>query len=76
MSADFGGIPRYLGNYFLGDNLGSGYSGSIFRATHIHTGEIVALKVQHVNHECPTNRYERHLYPSLQGVTCPGRCGC
>ncbi|KAF8208867.1 kinase-like domain-containing protein [Mycena galopus ATCC 62051] len=60
-------IPRYIGNYYLGENLGSGYSGSIFRATHIHTGELVALKVQHVNHECPTNRYERHLYPSLQG---------
>jgi hypothetical protein len=43
-------------------------TGSIFRATHIHTGELVALKVQHVNHECPTNRYERHLYPSLQGT--------
>ncbi|KAJ7069850.1 kinase-like domain-containing protein [Mycena amicta] len=60
-------IPRYLANYYLGDNLGSGYSGSIFRATHIHTGAVVALKVQHVNHECPTNRYERHFYPSLQG---------
>lgn len=23
--------------------------------------------MQHVNHECPTNRYERHLYPLLQG---------
>ncbi|KAJ7134548.1 kinase-like domain-containing protein [Mycena epipterygia] len=65
--SDFGSIPRYIGNYYLGENLGSGYSGSIFRATHIHSGEVVALKVQHVNHECPTNRYERHLYPSLQG---------
>ncbi|KAJ6512211.1 kinase-like domain-containing protein [Mycena vitilis] len=65
--SEYGSIPRYIGNYYLGDNLGSGYSGSIFRATHIHTGEVVALKVQHVNHECPTNRYERHLYPSLQG---------
>ncbi|KAJ7935573.1 kinase-like domain-containing protein [Mycena leptocephala] len=65
--SEFGSIPRYIGNYYLGENLGSGYSGSIFRATHIHTGELVALKVQHVNHECPTNRYERHLYPSLQG---------
>ncbi|KAJ7095934.1 kinase-like domain-containing protein [Mycena belliarum] len=65
--SDLGAIPRYIGNYYLGENLGSGYSGSIFRATHVHTGEVVALKVQHVNHECPTNRYERHLYPSLQG---------
>ncbi|KAJ6619462.1 kinase-like protein [Mycena sp. CBHHK59/15] len=65
--SEYGAIPRYIGNYYLGDNLGSGYSGSIYRATHIHTGQVVALKVQHVNHECPTNRYERHLYPSLQG---------
>ncbi|KAJ7644075.1 kinase-like domain-containing protein [Roridomyces roridus] len=60
-------IPRRIGNYYLSDNLGSGYSGSIFRATQVHTGQVVALKVQHVNHECPTNRYERGFYPSLQG---------
>ncbi|TFK40583.1 kinase-like domain-containing protein [Crucibulum laeve] len=59
-------IPRVLANWWLNENLGSGYSGSIFRATHVHTGQVVALKVQHVNHECPTNRYERHLYPLLQ----------
>lgn len=41
--------------------------GSIFKATHLHTRQQVALKIQYVNHECPTNRYERHLYPLLQG---------
>jgi casein kinase 1 len=41
--------------------------GSIFRASNIYTGQVVALKVQHVNHECPTNWYERNIYPSLQG---------
>ncbi|KAF8631803.1 hypothetical protein AX17_005018 [Amanita inopinata Kibby_2008] len=61
------GIPRFIGNWSLQDNLGSGYSGSIFRARHIHTGQIVALKVQNVDHECPTNQYERYLYPLLQG---------
>lgn len=25
------------------------------------------MKVQDVDHECPTNRYERNFYPSLQG---------
>ncbi|KIK07961.1 hypothetical protein K443DRAFT_672843 [Laccaria amethystina LaAM-08-1] len=60
-------IPRCIANWWLNDKLGAGYSGSIFRATHLHTRQIVALKVQYVNHECPTNRYERHLYPLLQG---------
>jgi casein kinase 1 len=41
--------------------------GSIFRANNLHTGQVVALKVQRVDHECPTNIYERHLYPMLQG---------
>ena len=43
------------------------FLGSIYRATHIHTKQVVALKVQDVNHECPSNRYERRLYPLLQG---------
>ncbi|KAF5382612.1 hypothetical protein D9615_002968 [Tricholomella constricta] len=60
-------FPQSIGNWWLGRNLGSGYSGSIFKAQHIHTKQIVALKVQHVDHECPTNRYERGLYPHLQG---------
>lgn len=46
---------------------GLSVTGSIFKATHLHTHQVVALKVQYVNHECPTNRYERHLYPLLQG---------
>ncbi len=76
--------PNVIGNWWLGENLGSGYSGvsqgtynflhvynmhigSIWRAQNIHNGEVVALKVQDVDHECPTNRYERAFYPSLQG---------
>ena len=42
-------------------------AGAIFRASNIHTGQVVALKMQYVNHECPTNRYERGFYPALQG---------
>jgi casein kinase 1 len=42
-------------------------SGSIFKATHIHTRQVVALKIQYVHHENPTNKFERHLYPLLQG---------
>ncbi|KAH7884986.1 kinase-like domain-containing protein [Phlebopus sp. FC_14] len=60
-------IPRRLGNYWLERLLGSGYSGSIFRAYNVYTGAFVALKVQDVGHECPTNRYEEHIYPLLQG---------
>ena len=44
-------------------------TGSIFRATHIHTGQEVAIKVQFVHHECPTNLYERKIYPLIQGNT-------
>jgi casein kinase 1 len=43
------------------------HPGSIFRAANVHTGQVVAVKIQYVNHECPTNRYERGFYPSLQG---------
>ncbi|KAF8895453.1 CK1/CK1 protein kinase [Infundibulicybe gibba] len=60
-------IPPQIANWWLGETLGSGFSGSIFRAQHLHTKQVVALKVQDVNHECPTNRYERYLYPLLQG---------
>ena len=41
--------------------------GSIWRASNPYTGQIAALKLQDVNHECPTNRYERYFYPCLQG---------
>lgn len=41
--------------------------GAIYRATNVHTNQVVALKVQAVDHSCPTNRYERALYPYLQG---------
>ncbi|KAE9404021.1 CK1/CK1 protein kinase [Gymnopus androsaceus JB14] len=67
MSGKYDDIPRQLGNYWLGELLGSGYSGSIFKAQNIHTNQIVALKVQRVDHECPTNKYERGFYPALQG---------
>ncbi|KAJ4000384.1 kinase-like domain-containing protein [Lentinula boryana] len=60
-------IPHLIANWWLQERLGSGYSGSIFKAAHVHTGKVVALKVQRVDHECPTNRYERGFYPSLQG---------
>lgn len=60
-------VPRILANYHLEKVLGSGYSGSIYRAKHIYQGNVVALKIQDLHHECPTNRFERHFYPLLQG---------
>ncbi|KAL0563433.1 hypothetical protein V5O48_018633, partial [Marasmius crinis-equi] len=60
-------FPQILANFWLGEKLGSGYSGSIFRATHIHNHQTVALKVQHTSHENLTNRYERNFYPLIQG---------
>ncbi|GJE98274.1 casein kinase 1 family protein [Phanerochaete sordida] len=59
--------PQRVGNWWLGECLGSGYSGAIFKATHLHNQQVVALKLQDVEHECPTNRYERGFYPTLQG---------
>ncbi|KAJ3910615.1 kinase-like domain-containing protein [Lentinula edodes] len=67
MSSESEEIPHLIANWWLQERLGSGYSGSIFKAIHVHTGKVVALKVQRVDHECPTNRYERGFYPSLQG---------
>lgn len=43
------------------------FTGSIWRAINPYTGQTAALKLQDVEHECPTNRYERYFYPSLQG---------
>ncbi|KAI0317508.1 kinase-like domain-containing protein [Amylostereum chailletii] len=60
-------FPRYLGNYELGPVLGSGVSGSTFRAQHVITGQIVALKMQPENISYPTNCHERTIYPLLQG---------
>ncbi|KAG6850283.1 hypothetical protein H0H93_015540 [Arthromyces matolae] len=60
-------IPPIIGNFALGRLLGSGYSGHIYEATHIHHGFVVALKLQDVDHECPTNTYEKYLYPLLKG---------
>ncbi|KAI0304509.1 kinase-like domain-containing protein [Multifurca ochricompacta] len=60
-------FPPQIGNYLLGQPLGSGVSGSTFRATHIHTGQAVALKVQPVDISYPTNTHERKIYPLLQG---------
>ncbi|KAH6912550.1 CK1/CK1 protein kinase [Coprinopsis sp. MPI-PUGE-AT-0042] len=60
-------IPRVLANWYLEETLGAGYSGSIYKAKHIHSGVVVALKVQSVHHDCRTNLFERHFFPKLRG---------
>lgn len=79
-------FPARIGNWVLGENIGSGFSGkldcliwyyqvstrdhiagSIFHAFNPYTHQNAAIKIQHVNTDCPTNRYERNFYPSLQG---------
>ncbi|KAI0259826.1 CK1/CK1 protein kinase [Gloeopeniophorella convolvens] len=60
-------FPPQIGNYVLGQALGSGVSGSTFLATHVYTGQVVALKVQPTNISYPTNSHERMIYPMLQG---------
>ncbi|KAH8989624.1 kinase-like domain-containing protein [Lactarius hatsudake] len=60
-------FPPQIGNYLLGQALGSGVSGSTFRATHIHTGQVIALKVQSLDASYPSNSHERVVYPMLQG---------
>jgi serine/threonine protein kinase len=79
-------FPPQIGNFLLGQQLGSGVSGafeilidpvmecsslgvvgSTFRATHIHTGQVVALKVQSTDVSYPSNPHERKIYPLLQG---------
>jgi casein kinase 1 len=79
-------FPFQIGNYLLGEQLGSGVSGafetlirqyhthatgepvgSTFRATNIHTGQVIALKVQPTDISYPSNPHERKIYPLLQG---------
>jgi casein kinase 1 len=38
-----------------------------FRATNIHTGQVIALKVQPTDISYPSNPHERKIYPLLQG---------
>jgi hypothetical protein len=43
------------------------FAGSTFRATQVHTGQVVALKVQPIDISYPSNPHERQIYPLLQG---------
>ncbi|TFK73561.1 kinase-like protein, partial [Pluteus cervinus] len=60
-------IPRSVGNWWLAEKLGSGYSGYIYRAVHIYTRQECAIKLQYINHDYPTNKVEKRFYRTLQG---------
>src|SRR5436309_13253988 len=56
--------PRRLGNYDLHEKVGGGGCGSVFRACHAQTGEIVAVKVlkpELADHELLIKRFEQEF---------------
>ncbi|KAB2072127.1 hypothetical protein E1A91_A08G278600v1 [Gossypium mustelinum] len=61
-------MERIVGErYKLGRKIGSGSFGEIFLATHIETGETVAVKIENRQTKHPQLLYEAKLYNILQG---------
>jgi serine/threonine protein kinase len=53
--------------YKLGQKIGSGSFGDIYLATHLCTGEEVAIKLESVRTKHPQLMYEAKVYKSLRG---------
>ncbi|XP_027084680.1 uncharacterized protein [Coffea arabica] len=61
-------MERIIGEkYKLGRKIGGGSFGVIYLATHIDTGEIVAIKIESKQTKHPQLMYEAKLYNILQG---------
>ncbi|KAK9031550.1 hypothetical protein V6N11_055846 [Hibiscus sabdariffa] len=61
-------MERIVGEkYKLGRKIGSGSFGEIYLATHIDTGETVAVKIENRQTKHPQLLYEAKLYNILQG---------
>ena len=55
------------GQYRLGQKIGSGSFGVIYKGTHVETGHKVAVKLEKANTRHPQLQYESRIYKHMKG---------